>query len=362
MDGFAIKASDTSGAAPSRPVFLKVVADIPAGSIPKLEIRPGEAARIMTGAVLPKGADAVVPVEHTDFNSRQAGVKAPEAILVYQETQFGENIRRFGDDIQAGDPVLSPGHRVRPQDAGLMSMLGISTVKVRRKPRIAIFSSGDELLSAGEHLKPGKIYDANMYTLVGMAQMCGAEVENLGIAPDRPEDVRSILHKAVQYQADLILSSAGVSVGALDFVRSIIEQEGKLEFWRVNMRPGKPFAFGHYMNIPFIGLPGNPVSAYVGFEVFVRSAIMKMQGSESLSRLKIQVILEEEINSDGRESYLRAIVTNHKGEFAARLTGHQSSGNLFSLVQANALLLIPSGVKSLPSGGRADAWLLDALE
>ena len=362
MDGFAIKAENTLEASRTTPVSLNVVADIPAGSLVNVEIQNGEAVRIMTGAAIPTGANAVVPVELTNFNFRQTVLSAPSQFLVYQPIQTGANIRRRGEDIPAGAVVLAKGQRIRPQDAGLMSMLGLSKINISRSPKIAILSSGDELLPAGAPLIPGKIYDANMSMLVGLVERTGAEAVNLGIVPDNPETVRQSLQKAIDLNVDLILSSAGVSVGALDFIRNVLEQDGQLDFWRVNMRPGKPLAFGHYMSCPFIGLPGNPVSAFVGFEVFVRPAIIQMQGSLDFLRPSIRVQLEEEVRSDGRETFLRAIVTKKNGELVARLTGHQGSGNLLSLVQANALLLIPSGVKSLPSGGQVEAWLLDSFE
>jgi molybdopterin molybdotransferase len=184
---------------------------------------------------------------------------------------------------------------------------------------------------------------------------------DLGIVPDQFEAVQASLEQAVASGADLILSSAGVSVGAFDFVRSVVEQHGHLNFWRVNMRPGKPLAFGIYSNIPFIGLPGNPVSSFVGFEVFVRPAILKMTGVKEWQHPIQPAELQEGILSDGRESYLRGKVEYREGRWLAFLTGHQGSGNLRSLTQANALLLIPSGVKSLPAGARIDAWLLDHL-
>ena len=361
MDGFALRAQDTARASSDRPSEHRVVVDIPAGSSDTLNLRPGEAARIMTGAPMPEGADAVIPVEDTDFHSRQAGIQPPPVVKVFRAISPGTNVRFRGDDIRAGDQVMSTGHRIRPQDAGLLSMLGVAKLQVRRKPRIAIFSSGDELLPVEVPLEPGKIHDANMYTLIGEAYKSGADPVNLGIVPDRPEDVRAVLRKAVDERVDLILSSAGVSVGAMDFVRSVIEQEGRLEFWRVNMRPGKPMAFGYYLDTPFIGLPGNPVSAFVGFEVFVRPTILKMQGIELQTRNAIKVRLGEGIQSDGRESYLRAVVSNAEDGFVAHLTGHQGSGNLHSLVQANALLLIPSGVKSLPFGAQVEAWLLEGF-
>jgi len=362
MDGFAIRAENTLDASHVAPVSLNVVTDIPAGSLIDAEIQDGEAARIMTGAVIPTGANAVVPVELTDFNFRQVGLPPPAQIQVYRQVETGANIRRSGEDIEPGATVLVKGQRIRPQDAGLMSMLGISNVRVSRKPKVAILSSGDELLPVGAPLVAGKIYDANMSMLVGLAEKAGAETINLGIVPDNSTTIRQALKKAIDLRVDMILSSAGVSVGALDFIRSVLEQDGKLEFWRVNMRPGKPVAFGHYMNCPFIGLPGNPVSAFIGFEVFVRPAIIRMQGSHDFLRASIGVKLEEEVRSDGRETFLRAVISTQNGELVARLAGHQGSGNLLSLVQANALLLIPSGVKSLPSGGQVEAWLLDGFE
>jgi molybdopterin molybdotransferase len=193
-----------------------------------------------------------------------------------------------------------------------------------------------------------------------LIEEAGAEVIRLGVAKDDRESVKALLEKAVEYKVDLILSSAGVSVGAFDFVKEVIEANGKMDFWRVNMRPGKPLAFGEYKNIPFIGLPGNPVSAFVGFEVFVRGVIGKLNGSYNGSRRTVQVRCAEQIDSDGRESYLRAEVhsDSENGGLVAHLTGHQGSGNLHSLVRANALLIIPAGVKCVPAGQEVNAWLI----
>jgi molybdopterin molybdotransferase len=211
-------------------------------------------------------------------------------------------------------------------------------------------------------LQPGKIHDSNAYTLTALVQQDGGEAIYLGIARDQEQAVREILENAFASRPDLILSSAGVSVGAFDFVRSVVEQEGRLEFWRVNMRPGKPLAFGSYRDAPFIGLPGNPVSAFVGYEVFVRPALLRLAGLPDRQRLAMRVKLLEPVRSDGRESFLRAIVNFQDGSWSARLTGHQGSGNLLSLVQANALLIIPSGVKSLPAEAEVNVWLLGDIE
>jgi molybdopterin molybdotransferase len=359
MDGFAVRAVDLDGVSETSPVRLEVIEDIPAGKKPARTIGLHQAARIMTGAMLPGGADAVVPVEHTDFTLRQAGVPAPKTVLVERAVQVGDNIRLAGSDVLVGTTVQKAGQLIRPQDAGLLSMIGAWQVPVWRKPRVAIFSSGDELVSVEQELKPGQIHDSNTYTLIGQVEACGAEAVNFGIVADTPQAVQDVLEKAQEMNVDLVISSAGVSVGALDFVRLVIEQEGELEFWRVNMRPGKPFMFGNYRGAPFIGLPGNPVSAFVAFEVFVRPVLLTMVGRSDLQRTSITTRLLHAVGSDGRESYLRAIVSRENGEYTAQLAGNQSSGNLFALVQANALLIIPSGVKSVPSGGQAQAWLLD---
>jgi molybdopterin molybdotransferase len=238
-------------------------------------------------------------------------------------------------------------------------MLGTVKVSVRRKPRVAVFSSGDELLPVDEPLEPGKIHDANMYVLVSLIHKYGGKPVNLGIVSDQEVDVRARLDQAINENADLILSTAGVSVGAFDYVRSVVAEKGRIEFWRVNMRPGKPLAFGYYGNIPFIGLPGNPVSAFIGFEVFVRPTLIKMIGQKINKRNSTKVRLLEKVTSDGRKSYLRVVVRDHEGELVAELTGHQGSGNLLSLVRANALLIIPSGVKFLRPGEMVDAWLFE---
>jgi molybdopterin molybdotransferase len=281
-------------------------------------------------------------------------------VKIFHSVKYGENVRPRGQDVHAREQVLQAGIRLRPQDIGFLAMLGMAQVPVHRLPKVAVFATGDELITVGSDLEPGKIYDSNSYTLISQIEKYGAHAVNLGIVADNFDAVQACLDRAITEDADLIISSAGVSVGAFDFVRHVVEQGGRLDFWRVNMRPGKPLAFGEYKGVPFIGLPGNPVSAFVGFEVFVRPAILKMSGVEGKERPFQRVKLQEEIESDGRESYLRGIVTYQDGAWEACLTGHQGSGNLRSLVQANALLLVPSGVKSLPVGAEVDAWILDA--
>jgi molybdopterin molybdotransferase len=358
MDGFAVRAGDAADATSASPRRLLVIADIPAGSSPTITLSPGEAARIMTGAQLPAGADAVVPVEDTDFENRDAGSAPPEYVGIHKSIKSGDNIRRRGMDMHNGDIVLHKGRSLKPQDAGLLATLGWAKIDVHRKPRVALFSSGDELLGVEAPLEPGRIRDSNSYMLASLIRSAGAEAIHLGVARDNFESVRETLDRVSAQRIDLILSSAGVSVGAYDYVKSVIESNGNLDFWRVNMRPGKPLAFGEYQNIPFIGLPGNPVSAFVGFEVFVRAALGRLAGLSDGIRHTVRVRCGEEINSDGRESYLRAHVREVDGILLARLTGHQGSGNLLSLVQADALLIIPAGVKCVPAGQEVHAWLL----
>ena len=358
MDGFALLASDVTQAGATTPIILGVVDDIPAGKMPTKHLSTGEAARIMTGAPLPIGADAVVPVEETDFNNRAPGTALPEKVKIFKAANLGANIRKRGDDIESGASILPRGQRLRAQDLGMLAMLGIAQVPVYRKPRIALLSSGDELTPIGETLTAGKIYDVNSYTLSAMLESAGCEIIPLGVAEDTPESVRAALEKAKD--ADLILSSAGVSMGSFDYIKAIIEAEGNLNFWRINMRPGKPLTFGNYQNIPFIGLAGNPVSAFIGFMVFVQPVIKKMLGYTEQTESRVRVRLAEPLQSDGRESYLRAIIHRENNQLYAKLTGHQGSGNLFSMVQANALLIIPAGVKSLPAEAEIDAWLLDS--
>lgn len=364
MDGYAIKSEDVANVTPGNPRTLKVVAEVPAGQLSPVHLKSGQAIRIMTGAPLPEGADTVVPIEDTDQyqEENQPSIEFNKQVEVLRSIKKGEYIRPRAQDVKKGEKVLEGGLKLRPQDVGLLAMLGVPQVLVYKRPRVALISTGDELLPVEVPLQPGKIHDSNAYTLSALISRDGGETIDLGIAPDQEQAVRNILERAVSDRSDLLLSSAGVSVGAFDFVRKVIEQEGGLEFWRVNMRPGKPLVFGRYKGVPFIGLPGNPVSAFVGYEVFVRPVMMKMVGLSDMQRPMVKVKSVNHIVSDGRESFLRAVVYSQEGIWFARLTGHQGSGNLRSLVKANALLIIPSGVKSLPAGSDLDAWLLGDIQ
>jgi molybdopterin molybdotransferase len=351
VDGFALHAADFDC-----PRTLNVVADIRAGENSETPLQPGQSARIMTGAPVPPGAEAVVMVEDTDFNVRTPGTPAPQTVTIHKSVRPGENIRCRGEDLHTGDEVLSAGRRLRAQEIGLLAMLGVADAPVYRQPRFALLSCGDELLPVEAPLAPGKIHESNSYVLAALAEGEGVELIQLGVAADTEADVRSRLDQAVEAKADLIVSSAGVSVGAFDYVKSILEEDGELDFWKVNMRPGKPLAFGKYRGVPFFGLPGNPVSAFVGFEVFVRPALEKLSGLEFQPHPHQMACLAEPLESDGRESYLRAVISQENGRLVARLTGAQGSGNIFSLVRANALLIVPSGVKSLPANSDVEIW------
>jgi len=349
MDGFAVLASDVRDASGKNPVELKIIEDISAGKSPKLQIVSGMASRIMTGAPLPIGADAVVPVELTNFYDRYYEKELPESIQVIKSVLPGDYVRPKGQDVIVGEKMFSKGHKLRPQDLGLLAAQGMDIISCIRQPVVALLSSGDELLQPGEKLQPGKIFDSNTVTIRSLLESFGAKVIDLGVARDNIKDIKEKLNKLENCTIDLLISTAGVSVGVYDFIREVILEEGDLYFWKVNIRPGKPLTFGHYKSIPFLGLPGNPVSAFVSTIVFIKPVINKLLGISELIE-KNSAVLAEEINSDGRESYLRAEIKIEQGNYVAKLAGHQGSGNVFSLVYANALLIIPAGVKSLPKG------------
>ena len=359
MDGFAVRAADTTSASPSSPVTLQVVGDVAAGSAPALRVGPGQAARIMTGGMLPEGVDAVVPVEGTGEPAPMAGRGLPRDVEVRQEVRVGAWIRRPGLDVAAGAEVLEQGRALGPKEIGLLAALGVGRPRVHRRARVAVFSTGDELVKASRPLGAGQLRDANGAALAAAVRQAGAEPISGGILRDRIRSVAAGLRRTVRAGADLILTSAGVSQGAYDFVRLVVEQEGNLEFWMVNIRPGKPLAVGQFQGKPFIGLPGNPVSALVTFEVFVRPALLRLHGARADDRIRFEARLEQPIDSDGRESYLRARVRWDQGGYRARLSGSQDSSALSALAAANALVIVPPGVRSLPEGASVQGWFLE---
>lgn len=359
MDGYAMRAADLADATAENPAELRVVGDVAAGSVPDVVVEAGTAVRIMTGAPLPPGADAVVPVEDTNEAWRNPERPLPQRIQIRRAVGTGDYVRQAGGDITAGQTIIEKGHLLRPQEVGVLASLGVAQVAVIRRPKVGILATGDELIAIEEPLRPGKIRNSNGYTQTAQVLAAGGIPVSLGIARDTEVDVRQKLQAGLDAGVDLFISSAGVSVGAYDVVKAVLEIEGNVGFWRVRMRPGKPLAFGTYHNIPYLGLPGNPVSAMVSFERFARPALLKMAGRVDWERPLLSVVVQENIQSDGRESYLRAIVSSQNGQMVARTTGSQDSHMMTSLVKANALMIVPEGVTEVQAGQTLQAWLVD---
>ncbi len=359
MDGYALRAADVAHATENVPTVLRVIGDIAAGAIMKTALKPGEAARIMTGAPMPSGADAVIPVEDTNEPWRGRERPLPTHINIHRPVKPNDNVRHIGEDIQAGQTVLQAGHALRPQEVGILASLGIHHVPVIRRPKVGVLATGDELIAVESPLTPGKIRNSNGYTQVAQVLALGGIPISLGIARDTENDVRDKLQAGLDANVDLFVSSAGVSLGAYDVVKAVLEHEGNVSFWRVRMRPGKPLAYGKYGGIPYLGLPGNPVSAMVSFERFARAAILKMAGHTKFDRPQITVTLQDDIESDGRESYIRAVVEKQGDAYIGTTTGGQGSHMMTSLVKANALLIVPENVKFIAAGEQVTAWMLD---
>ncbi len=360
MDGYALQAADSAQATADQPAVLRVAGEVAAGAVYEGSVVPGTAVRIMTGAPLPAGADAVIPVEDTSEAWREADRPLPEAIEIRRSVSSGDYIRHPGEDIAAGATVLQPGHRLRPQEVGILASLGVAEVAVVRRPRVGILATGDELIPVEEPLLPGKIRNSNGYTQAAQVETLGAVPVILGVAQDTEEDVRAKLQKGLDERVDLFISSAGVSVGVYDVVTAVLQSAGSVNFWRVRMRPGKPLAFGRYGGVPYFGLPGNPVSSTVSFERFARPAILKMAGHQRLERPRLLVEMSEAMTSDGRESYIRAVVSQaDDGRYVARTTGGQGSHMMTSLVKANALVIIPEGVTRTAVGDQLPALMID---
>jgi molybdopterin molybdotransferase len=307
---------------------------------------------------MPDGADAVVPVEQTDQQWESGeNLPLPEVVAIYASVSPGDYVRPVGEDIQAGQIVLDAGTLIRPQELGILAALGQAQVSVIRRPRVAILSSGDELIDVSEPLAPGKIRDVNSYTLFGLINTYGGVSIRIPTARDTLDDVRRRFREAIDQQPDLILSSAGVSVGAFDIVRAVMEELGQIDFWRVNLRPGKPLTFGSLGGVPFFGLPGNPVSAMVTFDVFVRPALLKLSRRPDAVPT-VEAILRESLKSDGRRSYIRVKLSREGGQIIAHTTGTQSSGALMSMVLADGLLIIPENVTEARAGEKFSVRLL----
>ncbi|HHL39928.1 MAG TPA: molybdopterin molybdenumtransferase MoeA [Deltaproteobacteria bacterium] len=352
MDGYALRAGDTAGACEESPAVLEVAGDVPAGSVFRGELAEGQAVRIMTGAPLPAGANAVVMVEHTErMGEREVAVKRP--------VRTGENVRRRGEDFAEGDVVVPAGTVLTSRHVSMLATVGRPYVSVFQRPRVAVLSTGDELVEIDEPLGEGKISNSNGYTLTAQVIECGCLPVNLGIARDRKDSLEEKLRAAAS--ADCIISSGGVSVGDYDLVKDVLAELGsEMKFWKVAMKPGKPLAFGTIGGRPAFGLPGNPVSSFMAFEQFVRPALLKMSGHAALSRRTVRARLTRDVKKKrGRTNFLRAVVSYGEDGYAATPLEGQGSGMISTMVKANALVVVPSDAESLEAGSLVDVQMLD---
>lgn len=345
MDGYALRAADTPGT-------LRLAGEVAAGSSVLPRVEAGTAVRIMTGAPLPPGADAVAPLEVVDEADGAARVPA---------TELGACVRMAAHDTRAGETVDLPPEPLGAAAVAVLASLGIGDVEVRRRPLVAILSTGDELRAPGEPLEPGQIHDANSFSLAAAVQEAGGEPMLLPRVPDDPGLIEEQVRTAAR-EAHLLVASGGVSVGRHDHVRGVIERLGTLEFWRIRVQPGKPLAFGAVEGVPVIGLPGNPVSALVTFELFVRPLIRRMLGLAGSGRLTLPVVAAERMPKDReRRAYLRVIVSHGSQRLEARSAGGQASSQLRPLAAANALLVVPEDAPAAEAGATYDALLLGGI-
>lgn len=362
MDGYAVLHADIAGASETPPT-LSVISAVAAGQVSEDTVAEGKAIRIMTGAPVPNGADTVVPFEETDeIDRRRRGVPLDE-IVIHKALPLGSNVRPAGEDVSAGELVLPAGTIVRAAEAGVMASLGLSTARVIRRPVVAVLSTGDELTPAGESLKPGHIYDSNSSSVAAAVIAAGGTPHIIGIARDTLEDLHRCIDEAAD--ADLLVTSAGVSKGDYDMVKDVLEQRGDMNFWSVRMRPAKPLAFGLLRSergrpLPLLGLPGNPVSALLAFEMFGRPAVRRMLGRDLLARPVVEGVLTAPIfNSDGRRVYARVEVERRDGTWFANPTGPQGSNILTSLSRANGLAICPADLPRKEAGQAVKIIMLD---
>ena len=328
-----------------------MVEDIPAGSIPVKRIEPGQAARIMTGAPLPEGADSVIRMEDTR--------KEEDRVALFVEVKKGQYIRHEGEDVRQGEKVISRGEIIRPVEVGMLASLGRSFILVHQRPLVAIVATGDELVDIDEPPSPWKIVGSNSYSLAALVKECGGIPLQTGIAKDRREDLLAKFRAAMR--ADLILSSGGVSVGDYDLVKEIMKGPGnRMQFWQVAMKPGRPLAFGSLGHVPIVGLPGNPVSAMVSFEQFIRPAILKMLGHKNLFRRIVPARLDEDIEKKkGFRHFIQARIRWDGEDCTVVTTGEKGSGVLKSMLRANGLIILPEETTLVRKGTMVKVQLLD---
>ena len=351
MDGYAVRSADAKTASEAKPVGLMVIETIAAGALPAKTVRPGQAARIMTGALIPKGADAVIRREDT--------IEQGKTVLIKKAAKEGQDIRLPGEDVLNEECVIKAGSVLGPASIGMLAALGKAFVLVYARPRVAILSTGDELVDIETHPGPGKIVNSNSYSLAAQVAACGGLPVVMDIVRDTKEELAAALQSAAR--ADVILSSGGVSMGDYDFVKDVMGDVGNaMHFWQVAMRPGKPLAFGAIGQTPLFGLPGNPVSVMVSFEQFVRPYLLKMQGHPEPTRPRDKAVSAQTLEKPaGLRYFLRAVVWEQNGRLAARLTGEQGSGILKSMVEANAFIVLDEDVKKVKKGDEVSIQWLD---
>ena len=366
MDGYAVIFDDIKGANEASPITLDIIDTVPAGQISDKQIVNGTTIRIMTGAPVPKGADTVIPFEETDEMSRSVTSSPISQVSILSALPKYANIRPAGEDVKCGQMVLESGTEIRPAEVGVLASLGVSNTHVIRRPIVSVLSTGDELEALDQELREGHIYDSNTYSIASSISAAGGIPNILGIARDNIQDLESKLSLAAS--SDLIITSAGVSKGDYDLVKDVLMNNGDMNFWSVRMRPAKPLAFGILRPIdnhrlPLIGLPGNPVSAMVAFEMFARPAIRKMLGFTKLHRPKINGILTSPIyNHDGRRVYARVEVTSKEGIYYANPTGPQGSNILTSMTRANGLAICPEDIDMKNTGEVVEIIMIDRNE
>lgn len=350
MDGYAVRAADLVDATPESPIALEIIDVIPAGRVSTRSVGPGQAAKIMTGAPIPGGADAVVQVEATEETEGR--------VLVREAVRPGRNIRRAGEDVAAGESVLAAGAVLGPPEIGLLAALGRSVVRVHRKPRVAILSTGSELVEVDRPLGPGQLHNSNAYSLQALCRQLGLEPVVLGIVPDDYQATRELVARGLEH--DVLLTSGGVSVGQFDFVKEVQDELGvERRLWGVAVKPGKPLSFGVRGRTLVFGLPGNPVSVMVSFELFVRPALLRLMGYRQTIRPTYRAIVAEDVaNSDSRVFVVRVRAWREDDRWHVSSTGAQGSGILRSMVGANGLIFIPPGPGGVRAGDEVEFLLL----
>jgi len=353
MDGYAVISEDTLKASPENPAILKVIADLPAGSETNFPLYRGKAIRIMTGAPMPSKADAVVMVEDTRILNNGSEVE------IFREVSPGENVSFKGEDVKKGEFILLKGRLIGAPEVGMLASLGRREVFVRKRPRISIIVTGEELVEPGEKLSEGKIYNINSYTLFCQTLSCGALPGNLGIAGDKKEKILSKVKEGLK--SDILILSGGVSVGKYDLVKETLRDAGvKTLFWKVAVKPGKPTFFGVKENTLVFGLPGYPVSSMLNFENLIKPAIFSMLGRKDWNRLAIKAYLREDIkNKSKRENFIRVKMTKEDGDWWATPVSSQRSGVLKSLIRADGLIVVPKEVEKVRAGEKIEVKVLN---